>query len=329
MGKRCLVTGASGHVGGNLVRLLLERGFKVRAFVHNDTRALSGLDIEKVNGNILDPSSLSPAFDGVSYAFHLAAQISVLRRDAEKVAKVNAVGTRNVVNASLEAGVEKLVHFSSVQTFEQKPLNEPLDESRGCASVNECLPYDNSKSDSENEVSSGIQRGLNAVIVNPTGIIGLHDYKPSYMGEVLEMLVQRRLPAVVDGGFDWVDVRDVCLGAVAALEKGRTGQSYILSGEWLNITELSAMLEELSGVRKPLFVSPMWLARTAAVFTPAWSGITGSRALFTSESLSILRTSNRNISHAKATSELDYQPRPIRNTLCDWYAWYKEMKTRS
>src|SRR5437868_245817 len=203
------VTGATGHVGGNLVRALVERGHQVRALVREEHRTLEGVEVERVRGDVGDPESLERAFDGVERVFHLAARISIAPGDEDEVQRVNVVGVRNVVAACLKVGVKRLLHMSSIHAMSAQPLGETIDESRPLASGPDLMTYDRSKAEGEREVIAGIERGLDAVRVNPTAILGPYDFRPSPMGEVLLDLYHRRLPALVEGGFDWVDVRDI------------------------------------------------------------------------------------------------------------------------
>jgi dihydroflavonol-4-reductase len=310
-------------VGGNLVRALLDQGRQVRALVRSDERALQGLDLERVRGDVLDLGSLRAAFDGAQVVYHLAAVISVDGDRGGQVREVNIRGTRNVVAACRQAGVKRLVHFSSIHAFRQEPLAQVLDERRPAVSDPDCLSYDLSKAGGEAEVQAGVAQGLDAVIVNPTAVLGPHDYKPSLMGEVILNLCRRRMPALVDGGFDWVDVRDVVAGALAAEARGRTGERYLLSGQWRPFKDLAALVAQANGVRAPRLVAPMSLARLGAPFVVAWSHVFKQRPLYTSESLRVLRTSNRAVSHQKAAQELGYQPRPLPETVQDTVTWFK------
>jgi dihydroflavonol-4-reductase len=320
MSEIVVVTGAGGHIGGNLARALLERGRTLRLVARHDTRAVEKLGAEIVRADVLDRDSLTRAFAGADVVYHLAANISIVGDQNGRVRAVNVEGPRNVVEACLRCGVRRLVHFSSIHAFAQQPLDLPLDEARG--HVDGAAPaYDRSKAAGEREVLAGVARGLDAVIVNPTGVLGPCDYKPSRMGAVLLGIARRQFIALIDGGFNWVDVRDVCAGAIAAEERGRRGERYLLSGEWVALRTLGEWVGQVTGVRLPRWDSPMWLARIGAPFVQTWSQLTSSEPLYTSESLVALRA-NRTISHAKATRELGYQPRPIRQTVEDSLRWF-------
>jgi dihydroflavonol-4-reductase len=320
-----VVTGATGHIGANLVRSLLQDGRKVRAVLHDDARALAGLDVEKVVGDVLEPESLKKAFAGAEVVYHLAARISVTGDPDGMVRKTNVEGPRNVARASREAGVRRLVHFSSIHAFRQSPLDQPLDETRAPAQTPRSLAYDRSKADGEQQVLAAVAEGLDAVIVNPSGVIGPYDFRPSRMGAVFVGLYQRRFPAMVEGGFNWVDVRDVVKSAMAAETKGRRGERYLLTGHYVPVQELAQMFGEVAGVRSPRLVSPMWLARIGAPFVTAYSQVTRTTPLFTSESLEALRA-NRNVRRDKAEKELGHTARPTRETLADTVEWFRQAK---
>jgi dihydroflavonol-4-reductase len=309
-----VVTGASGHVGANLVRELLRRGRRVRALVRQeDPPALRGLDVERVLGDARDSTSLRRAFAGAEVVYHLAAVISITGDQGGLVFETNVAGARNAAAAALECGARRMVHFCSVHAFDSSPLDETLDETRARVGAAGFPAYDRSKAAGEAEVREVVRQGLDAVIVHPTGIIGPHDYKLSRMGELFLRLYERRIPALLPGGFDWVDVRDVVDGAIAAEEKGGCNESYLLSGHWASLRELATLAERVTGVRAPRWSAPMALARLGALLRPRW--LHGEREpLFTWESLAALRA-NRNVSHAKAERELGYRPRPLEESV--------------
>jgi dihydroflavonol-4-reductase len=317
-----VVTGAAGHAGANLVRALLAQGRPVRALVHIDRQAIKGLDIEVVESDIRDLESLVSAFEGAEVVYHLAAHISILKNEWPLLESVNVIGTRNVVEACLRCGVRRLVHFSSIHTIAQTPMDIPVDESHPLVESRHRLSYDHSKAAAEKEVRKGIEKGLDAIIISPTAIIGPYDYRPSHFGEALLRLANGKLQALVSGGFDWVDVRDVVKGAMRAEERAPTGAKYLLSGHWVSLREVATLVEQITNIPAPSFVCPMWLARVGAPFITTFDRLAGRRPLYTSVSLQALR-GNRNISHQKATRELDYQPRPFRETLSDTLQWFE------
>jgi dihydroflavonol-4-reductase len=317
------ITGASGHVGGNLVRELLRRGERVRIMVHRDTAAVDGLAADTVRGDLLNVRSLVDLVQGADMVFHLAASISIDGGQDGRVRTINVEGTRNVVEACVKSKVKRLVHFSSIHAICQYPRDRTIDETWPAAGEGRCHDYDLTKAEGEKIVMQGVEQGLDAVVVNPTGIIGPHDYKPSPMGQVLLNLFRRRFPALVEGGFNWVDVRDVVQGAILAAEKGRRGERYLLPGHYKTLRELGRIMEKATGVRPPRFVSPLWLALLGAPFMTAFNKLVGGRPLYTTESIRTLEW-NPNISSAKAETELGYRRRPIEETVADTFQWFKE-----
>jgi dihydroflavonol-4-reductase len=184
--------------------------------------------------------------------------------------------------------------------------------------------YDRSKAEGERIVLSAAARGLDAVVLSPTAIIGPSDPEPGLMGQAFLQICRREIPALVPGGYDMVDVRDIADAAIAAIEKGRKGEKYLLSGKWHSILEVSKILKEITGIRTVSNEMPFWVADAGLPFITLYSRITGNNPLYTSESLSILRSAHRNISHAKATNEFGFNPRDIRESLIDLIKWFTE-----
>jgi dihydroflavonol-4-reductase len=323
MSKKAVITGASGHIGGNLVRALIAQGREVLCLVRRDTRAIDGLKVATAPVDLFDVEALASSFKGTSTVFHLAAQISVVGSMEGQVERTNVEGARNVAEACLKAGVDRLVHFSSIHAFQQEPLDVPVTEESEYADKPYDCAYDRSKARGQKAVLEIVKKGLNAVIVNPTGVIGGHDYKPSLMGRVFINLYNRRLPVIVAGGFNFVDVQDVVKGALAAEKKDTPGESYILSGHYTTLAKLADLWTEVTGCKPPLFTAPMWLARLVAPFAERWASITGIRPMFTRESLGALHA-NPVHSWEKAERDLGYQPRSLRQSLENLYAWLTE-----
>ena len=293
----------------------------MRVLVHRDALALSGLEVERVIGDVRDPASLERAFQDAETVFHLAAVVSIDDNCRDIAWSVNIRGTENVVAACLTAGVKRLVHFSSIHAMQQPPFTAPVDETRELVG-NGAHYYDRSKAASEGIVQEGFMRGLNAVILAPTGIIGPHDYQPSHGGQMLLAMACGKLPALVAGGFDWVDVRDVATGALAAEAKAPPGAKYILSGRWASLTALAEMTARLTGGRPPSFICPFWLAGIGIPFIGAYDKLRHRRPLYTRASLRAVRA-NPQMSHARATAELGYEPRALDDTIRDTLAWFQ------
>ncbi len=316
-----VVTGASGHVGASLVRQLLARGDRVRVVLEaDDPASLRGLLLERVNGDVRDQASLRRAFDGAEILYHLAAVISIVGEMDGLVRAVNVDGVRNAGQAALDVGVRRMIYMCSVHAFQQEPHNQPLDESR--ARVDSTgLAYDYSKASGEAAVRTLVQQGLDAVILHPSGCIGPYDFAPSRMGQVWLDLYERRLRLLVDGGFDWVDTRDVACAAIRAAELGRTNESYILSGHYRTIADLSQRASRFTGVAPPRLVAPAWLANAGAPIMEVWARITKRELLFTRESAAALQ-GNPRIVRTKAFEELGHDPRLTEDSVRDSHAWF-------
>ena len=315
------LTGASGHIGANLSRALLEQGHSLRVLVNQFTRSLEGLDLELVQGNLRDPGSLKKLAAGSEVFIHLAASISI--NGDPHVLDTNFRGTKNVLQAVKESGSGRLIHFSSIHALEHDPLDESLDEKRSLA-LSDPIVYNRSKAMAEQAVHEAVAGGLDAVIINPTSVMGPNDFKPSLIGQALLQLYNGKIPALIPGGYDWVDVRDVVSGTIAAIEKGRSGQSYLLSGHYVSLADLYEMLLELKGNGKKLPVLPFWLAELGVPFLKGWARLTGSKPLYTRESVRILKSAHHGISCEKASKELDYVCRPFEETLKDTIAWFRD-----
>ena len=324
-----VITGASGQIGGVLARALADKygPRQVRAIFRKRRGTAADLDIAWVNGDILDKKSLIAAFAGAETVFHLAALVSIDAVSAQEFHRANVVGTRNVVEAALARGVRRLVHVSSIHAYDQHPLDEVLDESRRPADSPRDAPYDRSKAGGEAEVRRGLERGLDAVILNPTSVIGPYDGAPSPMGQLFLDLHRRRLPALIAGGYDWVDVRDVVAAVMAAETKARCGENYLVSGHWHTVRELAELSRQATGVPAPCLQFPIFAARLWAPFQVVLDRCRGRRPLYTPVSVRVMAHGNRRISSAKAQAELGFHPRSLAESVRDTYRWFDEHGT--
>ncbi len=318
-----LVTGAAGHLGNNVARQLLARGRKVRVLVHSETASFDGLDVEKRSGDILDRASLDGAFDGVEVVYHFAAKVSIIPKEGPEVMRTNVLGVKQVVDACLAHRVKRLVHCSSVHALTPGGSNGVTDENCAARLDPGAPVYDQSKTAGEAEVRSGVARGLDAVIVNPTAVMGPHDYAPHLAGRALIDMYLGKLPMNVAGGFNWVDARDVAGSALAAETRGRTGANYLLSGHWAPMPDVAAMMERATGRRGPRLVAPLWLVKLGLPFVSAYASLSGSQPLYTGPSLRAL-TEHRECDNARARGELGFAPRPLETTIADTFAFYEQ-----
>jgi len=320
-----VVTGATGHIGNVLVRELLSRGENVRVVIppSEDTTPLDGLKVEMVEGDVREIDSLIQAFTGSDVVYHLAGIISILPGKSKLLYQVNVMGTRNVVEACLKTDVRRLIYTSSIHAIAEPPHGTTIDETFPFDPDRAIGEYDRSKAQATLEVLKAVKKGLDAIIVCPTGVIGPYDFKPSEMGQLFIDFVRKKLKAYIDGAYDFVDVRDVAIGHILACQKGRTGESYILSGERITITDLMSMLAGITGERPTLFKTPIWLAKIIAIFTPLYYSLTKAKPRFTQYAIRTL-TSNSMISRAKSRRELGFSPRPLRESIGDTIRWFRE-----
>jgi dihydroflavonol-4-reductase len=316
------VTGANGHVGVNLCKVLVEQGHEVRALVHKNTNGLDKLDVKIFRGDLLDKSSLTPFLDGAEIVFHLAARISITGDSHGSVRAINTEGTRFMVGLSKELGVKRFIHFSSIHAFRQEPHDQELDETRPLVG-DEAFAYDRSKADGERIVMSAAAEGFDAFVLSPTAIVGPMDYEPSLIGKALLQLYHHQIPALVPGGYNWVDVRDIVQAAIQSIGKGKRGEKYLLAGHWHSLPEVAGLIEKHTGKKVVRTVMPFWLAWIGLPFITLYSRISRRTPLYTRESLEIIIRGSKRISHEKAGRELGFAPRSMDETVKDVMKWFE------
>ena len=318
------VTGVSGHIGSCLTRELLKNDDnQIRALIHSSRKGLEKQPLECIEGDLSNIESLEKLCHGTDVVFHLAAQIAIDRKSGKEVLKTNVEGTKNLLEVCFRQGVSRVIHFSSIHALDVKPSDQIMDESRNLI-LKTNRTYESSKAEGERIVLEFVKKGLNAIILNPTAVVGPFDYHRSYLGQALIKIFQNKLPVLVPGGYNWVDVRDVVQAAIASINRGRTGDRYILSGQWLNLKDLSEMISSISGHKTPHAVVPLFIAYLGLPFIRFISQWKGEHPLYTRDSLSILKEAHRNISNKKAKMELGFNPRPLSETLSDTFTWYKQ-----
>ena len=319
--KIAFVTGGSGHLGGKLIRQLLAQGWAVRCLIHHDVRALEGLSVERVEGNLSDKNRLVKQMAGCDAVFHTAAYVAVENINFAKMKAINIDGTATICQAALDAHIPKFIHFSSIHAFQQRPTDQPLLEERPLVSEGQSAPYDQTKAAAQRVVYDACDRGLNASILHPTGIIGPYDFKPSRMGQVLKDIMNKKMPLTINAGFNWVDVRDICESAIKCVDQGRSGQHYILPGEWATFRQISDIISEHIDSRTALGTLPFWVAYTTLPFAYAFSKLTGKRPSFSRGSFHALAVQCKDIPGTLAKNQLGHSPRSLQNTIQDTIDW--------
>ena len=322
-----LVTGATGHIGNVLVKELIKKGEKVRAFVlpGEDLSPLTGLPIEIVEGNILDQESINSALTGIDYVFHLAGIISIMPGEDPFVHEVNVTGTKNIAQAARKNHVKRFVYTSSIHAFKRMPKEVIIDEQSPIDPKTSIAAYDRSKAEATLGVLAEVQEGLNAVIVCPTGVLGPFDYKGSELGIMINQWMDHRVDFMIDGMYDFVDVRDVVQGIISARDRGIEGQIYILSGELIKVIDIWKMVKELVNIKALVILIPTKLAYFAAKLSDVYYKLIKSKPCFTTYSVETLH-SNAVINNSKARTDLNYRPRSLSDTIRDTVNWWKETR---
>ena len=321
---KILVTGGSGHLGANLVRKLVEDGQDVRCFELHGTpaRALEGLPVERIEGDLRDPASLAKAMKGIDRVFHPAAVVSTLEADEPLLFASNVIGTKNLLHAAREAGVGRVVVTGSFSAVGHREDGEPSNETVPFNPFGQIMPYEKSKAGVEHEVLKAVVEGQDVVIATSCAIIGPHDYVPSRMGRTIRDYANGKLRAYLPGGFPFVAARDIVSGHLLAMEKGRTGQKYIIASEYRSTDDWMDMLERVTGRKRPVrlptnVMLPIAIVSEAIVkaFAPHYP------LRFTAGAVRILSMCRR-ADTSKAQQELGFKPTLVEDAVREAYEWF-------
>ena len=319
--KPTLVTGATGFVGWHVARKLLERGEKVRALVRDPARLKELEDVEGFQGDLRDPESLARAVEGCAVVYHIAADYRLWTRDPQEMYRSNVDGTRNLFLAAQRKGIERVVYTSTVGCIgipkdgigdEQTPVG--IEDMQG--------PYKRSKFLAEQVALEFAGQGFPVVIVNPTAPVGDHDFKPTPTGKMLVDFVRGAMPAFLDTGLNVVDVRDVAAGHIAACDRGRVGERYILGAENLTLEKIFGLLAKAAGRPAPTMRIPYAVAYAAGAVSTAWAGITGKEPIAPLDGVKMARKKMW-VRQDKAERELGYAPGPAAGALERAVVWFR------
>jgi len=320
----CLVTGATGFVGAAVARALLKSGFPVRVLSRprNDRRNLQNLSVEIVEGSLEDPKSLAKAVAGCRLVFHVAADYRLWVPNPAAMYRINVEGTRQLMLAAQEAGVERIVYTSSVATL-GIIKGADADEETPSGLRDMIGTYKRSKFEAEVAVKRLIEENnLPAVIVNPSTPIGPGDVKPTPTGRLIVEAARGRMPGYVNTGLNVAHVDDVAVGHLLAARSGRIGRRYILGGENLSLGEILTEVARITGRRPPKLRIPRVAVLPFAAAAQGMARVTGREPFATTDALRMSRK-KMYFSSARAIAELGYAPRPARQAIADAVAWFK------
>ena len=319
------VTGATGFVGANLVRVLLAEGYSVRALARpgSPRRNLEGLPVEIFEGDLFSASVLKEALRGTRFAFHVAADYRIWTPDPSELYRTNIEGARGVIEAAAAAGVEKIVHCSSVAAV--KPRDKaPADEGSVYGDAREVIGhYKKSKFLAELAAMRLAARGLPVVVVNPSAPIGPYDAKPTPTGRIVVDFLNGRIPSYIETGLNVVGVQDAARGHLLAALKGRVGERYILGGENLRLKDLFDLLSQETGAPTPRFKTPYAVAFAFGLFDTARARLFKREPIAPIDAVRMARHPMW-FDSTKAQRELGFKSRPARQALAEAARWFSD-----
>ncbi|HEY4683342.1 MAG TPA: hopanoid-associated sugar epimerase [Candidatus Acidoferrales bacterium] len=319
-----LVTGATGFIGSHLARQLAERGDRVRVLVRQRSSLanLQGVEVEAVRGDLLEPESLRALLRGCRKVFHVAADYRLWARHPDEMYRTNVMGTRHLLQLAFEEGVETFVYTSSVATIAPPRDGEVSNEESLATLARMIGPYKRSKFLAEQEALAMARKGLPVIIVNPTAPVGPGDIKPTPTGKMILDFLNRRMPAYVDTGLNWVAVEDVAAGHLLAADRGRVGERYILGHRNLTMKQILDALEKLTGLPAPRVRLPHAVAMAAGYaenFLSCWLLRRPPRIPLDGVRMSKYKMF---VDCSKAMRELGYAPTPVEDALARAVAWF-------
>ena len=322
---KALVTGATGFVGSHVARFLAGQGAELRLLVRPTslTANLEGIAAERVTGDLREPESLRTAMAGCEAVFHVAADYRLWTREPHEMYRSNVEGTRNVIRLAREAGVRRVVYTSSVATMGFSSNGHLADENSPVGLGDMIGHYKRSKFQAEQIALEAGRSGADVVVVNPTTPVGEQDIKPTPTGRIIVDFLKRKFPAYVDTGLNLVDVGEVARGHVAALEKGRRGERYILGGENLTLKQILDKLAGITGLASPRVKLPYAVALATGVVDTAVTGLLLRREPRVTVDAVRMGRKKMFVSSAKAERELGWKLVPVEDALRRAVGWFR------
>jgi len=323
-----IVTGAAGHLGGVVTKKLNEQGKSVYALcLPNEQHLPQGEYIQVFYGDVCSIDSLTDMFERCENqsvtVIHCAGIVSIASKFNQKVYDVNVTGTKNIISLCEKYNIEKLIYISSVHAIPELPANETITEVDRFLSDDVVGLYAKTKSEATQCVLDYAKRGYSANVIHPSGIVGPGDFGRGHITQLVIDYYKGGLTSGINGGYDFVDVRDVANGILSCCENGKSGECYILSGQYFKVYELLNLLHEITGKKKIKRILPLWFVKLTAPLSEIYYKILRQPPLFTAYSIYTLNT-NANFSHEKAAKEFGYTARPMKQTLTDTIQWLKE-----
>lgn len=319
MKRLYIITGAAGHLAGTLIQYLRKEDCHIRGLILPTEEGTDDAQLTFYRGDVTQPETLVPLFANTEcnevIVIHTAGLISIKEEVTPELYKVNVEGTRNIIDMCVRHHVKRLVYVSSVHAIPETDETATVTEAASFSKDKVTGAYAATKAEATQAVLDAAARGLDAVVVHPSGIIGPYDQGNNHLVQLIKMYITGKLPAGVIGGYDFVDVRDVAQGILQAVDKGKSGNTYILSNRYFTIKELLEYARKVTGGSKKIYL-PIALARAFVPFFEWLAKVTRTRPLYTKYALFTI-SSNGHFSHDKATSELGYRPRDMRKTIAD------------
>jgi len=314
------ITGGSGHLGNSLIELLLSQGHFVSALYTQELPSKTNDNLTWVKGDINNCTAIQTLIKNCSALIHCAGLISIGNKNADEVYKVNVTGTKTVVNECLKIDGIRLIHISSSNAVDEGDKNEVFNEQRTHKTKND-FTYPYTKAKAEKYVLKSISKsGLDAIIIRPTSIVGLPDYKPSLLGQTILDLKNKKMPAITSGGYNLVDVRDLSQTIINSIDKGKSGEIYLVGGEYVSVKEIA---KAANPTKIPIQIS-IDVLLILMPFIDVYQKLFKLKWPITKESIVTLKLAPKNMDISKARKELNHTCRPIIESITDFIEWSEQ-----